>query len=417
MKRILVVLCFIIGCVILPGNLLAQVDNLSNMSPDWVRLANRNAATDAVDIVVYNPAGLTKLADGFHINIGNQSLIRKPEHSFDLGMGSMTYSQDGIDAIIPNLYMAYKKKNWSIFGGLYIPGGGAVADYPDGSITTKLLGMGITQLFPGVYNYFVDDWLEATSIYLTGTIGGAYAFNDTISVAVALRYITAKNNVKGGLTLTNIFSSGIPDAPLELDADMTANGAGVVFGVNISPGDKLNIGLRYESKVKLDFEAEVKADGFAGTVVVDGEKKRRDFPALLGFGLSYRFTPKIRAEFDFNYCFQKQADWGMIFTPTGLKDYSELAGDCWSFGAGIAYAATEKLELSCGLLYTILDFQDMNTYYTNLGTFEVLFSDNLFIGTGFKWQASKHVALSAAGAIILWKSHTINVLAAYPMDL
>ena len=50
----------------------AQHDNLSNLSAEWVRTPARNAATDASDIVVYNPAGLVKLNNGFHINLGNQ---------------------------------------------------------------------------------------------------------------------------------------------------------------------------------------------------------------------------------------------------------------------------------------------------------------------------------------------------------
>ena len=65
----------------------AQLDNLSNMSAEWMRLSARNAATDATDIVVYNPAGITSMTNGLHINIGNQSLFRNPSHQYDLGMG------------------------------------------------------------------------------------------------------------------------------------------------------------------------------------------------------------------------------------------------------------------------------------------------------------------------------------------
>jgi hypothetical protein len=59
------------------GDLFANIDNLSNMSAEWIRTGNRNAATDAADIVVYNPGGITELPDGFQVNIGNQTMIRK----------------------------------------------------------------------------------------------------------------------------------------------------------------------------------------------------------------------------------------------------------------------------------------------------------------------------------------------------
>ena len=37
------------------------IDTKSNLSADYVRTLNRNAATDAADAVVYNPAGVMKL--------------------------------------------------------------------------------------------------------------------------------------------------------------------------------------------------------------------------------------------------------------------------------------------------------------------------------------------------------------------
>ena len=65
----------------------SQIDNLSNLSSEWIRTGARNAATNGTDIVAYNPAGLTKLESGLHINLSNQSLFRKPSHSYDFGFG------------------------------------------------------------------------------------------------------------------------------------------------------------------------------------------------------------------------------------------------------------------------------------------------------------------------------------------
>ncbi len=126
-----------------PAPLPAQMDNLTNLSVEWMRMPARNAASDSTDIVVYNPAALVRLGEGFHFNLGNQSLLRKPSHTYDfgLGAGARTFSQDGIDAFLPNFYAAYSKDKWALYGGLYISGGGAVADYPHGSISTDLISM------------------------------------------------------------------------------------------------------------------------------------------------------------------------------------------------------------------------------------------------------------------------------------
>src|SRR6187551_2354065 len=80
-------LLLVSGLVICSFNAVAQIDNLANMSSEWIRSSARNAATDAADIVVYNPAGLTNLEDGLHINFSNQFLFRKPGHKYDVGMG------------------------------------------------------------------------------------------------------------------------------------------------------------------------------------------------------------------------------------------------------------------------------------------------------------------------------------------
>ncbi|MFI5219770.1 MAG: hypothetical protein ACHQNT_09805, partial [Bacteroidia bacterium] len=51
----------------------AQIDNLTNLSPEWIRSATRNAALDGTDIMAYNPGGMSRLKSGFHFSIGNTS--------------------------------------------------------------------------------------------------------------------------------------------------------------------------------------------------------------------------------------------------------------------------------------------------------------------------------------------------------
>ncbi|MDQ1355006.1 MAG: hypothetical protein QG657_5315 [Acidobacteriota bacterium] len=410
----------IVGVLLFSGStlLVGQIDNLTNMSAEWIRLSNRNAAVDAVDIVVYNPAGLTKLTDGFHFNISNQTLIRKPKHSFDLGMGKETYTQDGIDPFIPNFYAAYKKDKWALFGGIYIPAGGAVVDYPKGSINTKLLGYSLIPQFGGLYDHFKNDYLKATSLYLTFTAGGAYAISDFISIAGGLRYIHVKNTTKLGLTVAD--STGIiPGTAFDLNAKMTGNGLGGILGIDIFPLEGLNIGIRYETKVKLELEADIIKDSFEGMLISQGDKSRRDLPAMLGVGVSYDITSCLRAEVDFNYFFQKQADWGI--TSAGNLENAILtakaAGDCYSLGACLAYQACPKFQVSAGFLYTIFDFKDMAGYFTTVGAFEVLYSDNCNLGAGFCYALTNKVKLNVGVGTTIWKDETIKALAAYPLDL
>jgi len=84
MKRSVLFIAVLFSVCLITTNLLANIDNLSNMSVEWMRTANRNAATDRADIVVYNPGGITELPDGVAINIGNQSMRREPKHSLSV---------------------------------------------------------------------------------------------------------------------------------------------------------------------------------------------------------------------------------------------------------------------------------------------------------------------------------------------
>ncbi len=394
----------------------ANVDQLSNMSTEWIRTGNRNAATDSGDIVLYNPAGIMKMSDGIHINFGNQTLIRRPEHKYNLGITGVedtdrSHKQDSNDYFLPNFYCAYKKDDFGFFGGIYIPGGGATVDFPQGSINTKFIGAMTVMQSSGMITSFTDDYLEASSIYFAIEAGVAYKINEMVSTAFALRYINAENEVKAGATFLN-GTTEIPGMnPAKLDYTTDADGVGFILGFNLSPLEKLNIGMRYESEVELDFKTDLNRNDFdpAFDLADYNEKNRRDFPAMFGIGGEYRLNDKLTAEADFNWYFQKQADWGK--SSTG-KDLSDLAGDCWSMGGTVGYQLNDKLLLSVGTLYTKFEWDDIDAYYETIGAFEALYTDNWHIGAGFAYSIHKNIKLNFALGRTIWDDETIEYVQA-----
>ena len=113
-----IILLSILSIAFLTSN--AQHDNLSNLSAEWVRTSARNAALDAGDIVVYNPAGIVRTDEGFQLNIGNQSLFRKPSHTYDFGFGAgeQTFTQESADMFLPNFYASYNRNQFYLRTGL-----------------------------------------------------------------------------------------------------------------------------------------------------------------------------------------------------------------------------------------------------------------------------------------------------------
>lgn len=388
----------------------AQIDNLTNMSAEWIRMSNRNAATDAPDLVIFNPAGAVSLSEGFHLDIGNQLLWRMPEHSFtDPITGSHdSYEQDSPELFVPNVCAVYTRDKWSVFAGIHIPGGGATLDYPDGSYTTRLIGaslIGPDGPYYGYYTEITNDSLKAESLYLATTLGGAYKVTDKVSVAAGIRYMKADNSIEGKLTMSGgVAGDDTPDIPLEVDVDQDASGWGGIIGVQVAPTDRLILAMRYETQVKLDFEDDVNTDDIG--LFVDGEKHRRDFPAMIGLGASYKLTPQLRCEADFNWFFQKNADWG---ENEDGSDNAADAGDVWSIGAAAAYQVSPELEVSTGFLYTKHDWSDLDAYYNNnLGAIEVLYSTNVNLSAGFAYKVRPNIKLNCGFSYTFWDDEDIN---------
>lgn len=383
------------------GELLANIDNLSNMSAEWIRTGNRNAATDAADIVVYNPGGVTELPDGFQVNIGNQTMIRKPTHSYDLGLGRESHHQDEADWFLPNVYITYNKNNWAIFGGYYIPGGGAVVDYPKGSITTDMIGVALAM--SPLFDAYTGEYLEAESVYNTLQLGGAYKINNLISAALGFRYIFVENTIKAGLTGLNLGGGLMPTTDLGVDITEEGDGVGVIAGLNLNLTPGLNLALQYQSKVELDLKTSVDRDDISPlgfNLFTDGEKNPRDLPAMLGIGLGYDFTDKLYGEINYSYWFQKECDWGK---DAYGRDIADLAGDTQSAGITLSYRFTPALLASVGATYTDFRWDDMDAYYeANLGSYEVLYTDNWHIGCGIAYDLAQDVTLNLSLARTIW---------------
>lgn len=395
----------------------AQIDNLSNLSAEWMRIGARNAATNGTDIAVYNPAGLTQLEGGLHINFSNQSLFRKPSHSYDLGLGEgeKSFSQSGSDPFLPELYFSYNKNSWAFFGGAYISGGGATINYPNGSLTTDLIALQVIQSAGGAYLNVMNPSLKANSMYMTLMGGAAFSASKTVSFSVSMRNIMAANKTEGGMTLT-ASPFDLPDQPLVNKYDENANGIGVTMGINIKCNEKLNLAGRYESQVKLDFETKQITDDFG--ITTDGQMNRRDLPALAAFGAAYQISNMIRSYFDFTYYFQENANWGLSSMATNEQPLSSLAGNVYNLGAGIECNISPKFTTSIGGGYSKFMYTNKEGYYTRIGSFEVMQDNNANINTGFSYQATKKMKVNAGYMHTFWaKDQTITALLAQPLDV
>ena len=336
------------------------IANKQNFSIEYDRTASRNAANDSADAAVYNPAGVMQMEDGFYLNTGAFYALKDYSNT----VGGIEYKSDE-PSFVPNMIGLYKKGNWAAFGAFTLPGGGMVI-YDKGSTTTLGYGAILTtganyaltqppySLPPASYYSAVSSHsLEAESIYYGLTLGGAYRVNDLVSVALGMRYIKADKETRASIAISPSALGtlyGMPDRTFNIDYEEAANGLAGSAGLNITLHDSFNIGLRYETSTKLDFETSVSTDNTG--MLQNGSKKREDLPGLLGIGIGYRISPDLKVDTSFTYYLEKEAN--------RQDDRFEDAGNGYDLAMAFEYAFNPKLKGSLGYMHTIVNMDTDN---------------------------------------------------------
>ena len=202
MKKFLTFIAImVITCNLFAGGLVTN----TNHSAMFTRLQNRNAST-GIDAVYYNPAGVTKLGNGFFVSVNNQTVsqTKKVKTTYPYLNGSpKEYVGDVSAPVYPGVYAAYNTGNFSFSAGFNPIGGGGGAKYNDGLpsfempisvIPGTLAGQGIS-----TDKYSTDIVFEGTSIYFGYQANVAYKINEQISVGAGVRIVSAKNTYNGSI--------------------------------------------------------------------------------------------------------------------------------------------------------------------------------------------------------------------------
>ncbi|HRX16151.1 MAG TPA: hypothetical protein P5123_07545, partial [Spirochaetota bacterium] len=183
-------------------------------------------------------------------------------------------------------------------------------------------------------------------------------------------------------TIEPTYEGGPLDGKQKMEYEDTASGFGGILGVDVRVNNQLNIGLRIESEIALEYERDVKKD-FSSTLE-DGAKIDRDLPAVIGLGVEY----KINEQFLIRPTFQGyMIGWANESKKDAYsEDYDDLG---WEAGIGFEYAVMPGfLVASLGYLYSDLGGNE-DTY--NDGEYAL---DAHSIGTGCKLTPAPNVDIT-----------------------
>ena len=306
--------------------------------------------------VYYNPAGLVHLDNGTYFHIGAQLAVGHEKMDYN----GKEYKADLLQ-YIPTLALYSIRDERTIFwtfGGL---GGGGDLEYKDGVAGTAVV--------PDILNALTQNKLgfkdagssaEGKSLYGQTTIGRAWKINDKLSMSIAGRAVLGMKKLKGNLDITSKVP-GMEKIHADIDSDRTAWGLGAQIGFNYKATDRLNLAMRYDSRIKLNFKASAEENfqplfnnklGFSTFFpeYADGNKTRRDLPAILALGASYKVTDRWTTAISGNYYFNKDAKMDRIkaspvLSQLGVKDIQAEYDNGWEIALGNEYKLNEKWTL------------------------------------------------------------------------
>lgn len=279
------------------------------------------AGADDASAIYYNPAGITHLtAPQF---VGN----------LYIGHSTVEYSGPGGD--------------WSSDGRIYVVPTGYFAMPVDEELGLYA-GLGVYSPF-GLGSRWADDsplapfstLSEIRLINVNPTV--AWKITDQLSIGAGVDWYKSQVISR---RVDNAITGG------EIDLDAKGSAWGYNLGLQYQATQDVALGLTYRSAISVPYEGDAEFDGLGLSMDASSEI---DYPAMVGAGISWQATPKLRLEL--------AAEWDQWSTrdtqtinfdvPAGLPLPSQQVGsaewkDSWVFMLGAEYQWDEQWTLRGG---------------------------------------------------------------------
>ncbi len=393
----------------------------TNQSIQFLRNPSRNASI-GTDGVYYNPAGVSFLDDGWHLQFNWQSPHQKRDSRANYGMLFATnYTNPGdaeadgtfsrkfkgrVDVPIqPSLFLAYNKDAWSFQFGFGIIGGGGKCEFAGGvgSFEALVGSMALNSLGSSFGGYSLNSTLVGKSYYFSATFTAARKLTDNLSVSVGVRPILAVNNYDGSISDIRFRTSAGTEIPVPqsylLDCKQTGIGVAPVFGVDYRVNQYVNLAAKYEMRTRITLKSDANNnDAFNDMATrqasfapyLDGMKSRADMPGMLSVGVQVSPIEALRLNVGYHRFFDVDTkQWS-----------SDVLDDTNEITCGVEYDLTDRVEVSAGYQNTMYDQSEAN--YSDLSFNLKSYS----FGFGVGVRLNDKVKLNAAYFQTNYKDHT-----------
>ena len=390
----------------------ASIDLIQNYSAEYGGNPAQQGAINYGSTVYFNPAGLSQLEQGTYF-VGGVQLASGKQTMTDADYNNKGFDTD-LFSPIPNFAVYKVVDDGAYFWTLGAYAGGAALEYEDGIPlpgVKDIMKDKISSLSPqaltnpqlgALLQMNMNDVLTGTNVkgsnqYIQTTIGRTWKVDEKLSTSFGVKAVYGMRNLEASTSFDKKYFP-LLNGNASIDSERTGYGFGFQLGLNYKATDKLNLGLRYDSQVNMDFktDAEIKSTGIGSVIVGDADKEtgllgmfpvydnglktRRDLPAVLALGASYKVTDKWTTFVGGNYYFNKDAK---------MDRHSELApskydyDNGWEISLGSEYWINEKFAWLTGFNYA-----DTGAKKTTFAATE--YAINSFsVGTGIKYRQNE----------------------------
>ena len=463
MKKLL----FLIG-ILSSGLYGASIDHIQTYSPDYL---SNQAQTGMIDEVspYYNPAGLSRLDKGKYIHLGLQFAnghekmsYKGKEHKAILNQLIPNVSLTSVDD-----NGAY----FFTFGGL--AGGGKLEydgvsgiDVLSDLDQFKPLGVydkGSTLTGKNLYEqatlgraFTVNDQLSISvagrivhgSRKLSGTLNigtnpstaykQAKVQQVTQEVSKAVDAATQGSGLSAAqiaaikqqkttqaLTLLQTKMNALQQNGLsgDLDSKREAWGYGFQLGVNYKVNDKLNLAARYDSRIKMNFKAKGSENQLQTADIIGSNiglstfypqyainsKIRRDLPAILSVGASYKVTDNYLVSTSANYYFNRHVKMDRV-TTFGGHEHGRDYKNGWEIALGNEYKLNDKFTLIGSVNYARTGAKNSSFNDTEYAL------NSVTLGAGLRYKYDETLSITGSVAHFIYEKEDGNFKEKYKVN-
>lgn len=241
---------------------------------------------------------------------------------------------------------------------------------------------------------YIDD---ATKMQLEATLSSLGLSSEQIAGATVSVIQATFQGASGQFTTQATALQATADGLGDKEVDTKQKGLGVtpIIGVNYSPSEKVNIGIKYEHKTNLSLENETVVDDLG--LFPDGQSVQSDIPAILAVGLGVNPVDWLEAQLSYNLYFDKGVDWGLNVRDLAIwQDVDpaqirtrEIDNNYYEIALGLQFNLSEQFAVSVGGLRSksgIADSWQSDFSFSN---------PSATLGFGIEWKITDQLVLDA----------------------